>query len=170
MKTILYIDGDVREPINKENNNLITHIVNNLGVMGAGVALALLKKWPLVMQRYKEWFKEDKDFKLGNIQTVRVEDKIVVVNMIAQNNIFDNKGVPPIRYDALKSCLQKVNLIANKHNATVNLPYLMGAGLAGGDWNKIEQMIKEELSNKDLDVIIYKYEDPFANMFKGEIK
>jgi cell division GTPase FtsZ len=32
---------------------------------------------------------------------------------------------------------------------------VIGAGLAGGDWNKIESIIKEEI--KDVDIYIYKF-------------
>lgn len=167
MKEIKYIVGDVREPIG-EGRKIIAHVVNDLGKMGSGVALAILKKWPVVKERYINWSKnkesfillkdmEGGEFKLGNTQFVRVdvENKIVVANMIGQHNIIGMDDTPPIRYDALRSCLKKVGEIAKKYNASVNLPYKAGCDRAGGSWDIVEKIIQEELCDKDVEVIVY---------------
>ena len=53
--TLRNVKGDVRNPqISAENEvAIIPHCCNNLGVMGAGVALALKNKWPEVFEIYK---------------------------------------------------------------------------------------------------------------------
>jgi len=51
---IKYVNGDVSEPIG-EGRKLIIQCVNNLGIMGAGVARAIMIKWPIVRQRYIAW-------------------------------------------------------------------------------------------------------------------
>ncbi len=38
--------------------------------------------------------------------------------------------------------------------ASVHMPRI-GAGLAGGDWREIEQIILDELAAHDLDITIY---------------
>jgi len=43
MKEILYIKGDVTAPIG-DDNKLIIHCCNDIGAMGAGVAVALYRK------------------------------------------------------------------------------------------------------------------------------
>ena len=163
MINIQYVVGDVREPIGT-GNKLVCHCVNNLGQMGSGVALALLKKWPEVKGKYIEWFKKDEmqtrlygKFELGNTQFIMVDNKlkIVVANMIGQHNIITIDKIPPVRYDSLRECLKKVYIIAKKYNATSNFPYLFACDRAGGDWNVVEKMIIEELCEKDISVIIY---------------
>jgi len=152
---IKYVNGDVTEPIG-EGRKLIIQCVNNLGIMGAGVARAIMIKWPIVREKYVKWSKKD-DFILGNIQTVSVEPKIVVVNMIGQHGVGFSDGVAPIRYDAIEECLEKVIELANKYNASIHAPRF-GAGLAGGDWNIIENILKTKLENTAIEVTIYDYE------------
>ena len=94
MKEILYINGDVREPIG-EGNKLIIHCCNDIGKMGAGVAMAISRKWTEVRRQYKQWHMGNKGFKLGNIQFVKVESDIVVCNMIGQHGIKTVSKVPP---------------------------------------------------------------------------
>lgn len=153
MKTINYIKGDVTQPIT-EGNKFIIHVCNDIGAFGAGVALAIGKKWPVVKTKYKEWSNKD-DFKLGNIQHVKVEKDLVVINMIAQHNIITINNIPPIRYDALQLCVKKVSDLALFNKVSVNIPYLMGCGLAGGSWNIVEKILIEELCEKGIAVIAY---------------
>jgi hypothetical protein len=47
--------------------------------------------------------------------------------------------------------LKKVNVLALEFNATIHAPRF-GSGLAGGDWNVIEQIINDEIT---VDVTIY---------------
>lgn len=145
---ITYLVGDATSPIG-EGGKLICHISNDLGGWGAGFVLAISKKW----KRPEIVYRSISDLVLGTIQPIRVEKDIMVINMIAQHGIgIDNvTKIPPIRYDALRECLKKVNNVAEELNATVHAPRF-GAGLAGGDWSIIEQIIKEEIS---VDVYIY---------------
>ena len=154
MKNISYIQGDVREPIG-DGRKLICHIVNDEGKMGAGVAKALYEKWGEVRSKYYQWHKEGKNFKLGHIQGIKVTDDIAVINMIGQRGIREKDGVPPVRYGAIRTCLQKVAELALKYKTSVNIPYLMGCDLAGGNWIEVEKIINEELCNKDINVVIY---------------
>jgi len=36
---------------------------------------------------------------------------------------------------------------------------VIGCGLAGGDWDVIEEILQEELISKGLDVTIYEFDD-----------
>jgi len=58
----------------------------------------------------------------------------------------------PLDYCALTLCMKKINrTFKGKH---IGLPKI-GAGLALGDWNKIEDIIKTELRDCDVTVIEY---------------
>ena len=148
---IKYVIGDATHPVG-EGEKYIIHVSNDAGGWGKGFVLALSKRW----KEPEKLYREQKNYILGKIQMTRVEKDICVVNMIAQHDVKPTKDsngsiVPPIRYDALKACLITVNDIAVRTGATIHAPRF-GAGLSGGDWNKIEQIIKETLT---VDVTIY---------------
>jgi O-acetyl-ADP-ribose deacetylase (regulator of RNase III) len=129
--------------------------------MGSGVALSIMTKWPCVKKAYSNWHNVGESiisgaFELGNVQFVKVANGITVANMIAQHDIITNtKGIMPLRYEELEKCLLKVAKKAKEYNATIHIPYLMGADRAGGDWSIIEEMIRKEFDR--IEVRIYKY-------------
>lgn len=81
--------------------------------------------------------------------------EIIVVNAYTQYRYGRNHhdGVHnPFDYEAFTICMRKMNhVFKGKH---IGLP-MIGAGLAGGDWNKIEQIIKSELKDCIITIVIY---------------
>ena len=154
MINLKHIKGDVRKPIGT-GDKIIIHCCNDIGVMGAGVAAAIAQKWSIVKKQYLQWHRSNKGFKLGNVQFVKVEDDILVCNMIGQRHIRTKGKVAPIRYGAISKCLEKVKDGALKTNASVHCPYLMGCGLAGGSWSRIESMLQEILCDNGVAVTTY---------------
>lgn len=151
---ILYIKGDATAPIGS-GVKVITHICNDIGGWGKGFVLALSKKWKMPEEAYHQWYKSQEEFTLGAVQFVNVENKLYVANMIGQHGIYkDSKGLPPIRYDAVRQCLKEVALFTIAHKASVHMPRI-GCGLAGGKWELMEQIIKEELITKEIAVTVY---------------
>jgi O-acetyl-ADP-ribose deacetylase (regulator of RNase III) len=148
MKKIIYVIGDATNP-QGDGKKYILHICNNVRGWGAGFVLSLSRKWAAPEKAYRAMSNEE--MILGNVQYVPVENDITVVNMIGQHDIRSINGIPPVRYDAIKNCLQKVNEEAKKNNATIHCPRF-GAGLSGGDWNVIESIIKEVV---EVDVTVY---------------
>lgn len=157
-----YIVEDVRNPIGY-GNKIIAHCCNDLGIIGAGVALAIVTKWPIVKKKYVDWYSEESEnskskyfLPLGKVQYIKVESDIVVANIIGQHLIgVDQDGNPPVRYHALKDGCMSIEQIAKKHNASVHFPYLMGCDLAGGKWEVVEEIIKETLVDQGIEVVIY---------------
>jgi O-acetyl-ADP-ribose deacetylase (regulator of RNase III) len=152
---IKYIVGDATQPLGK-GNKVIVHVCNDIGAWGAGFVKALSRKWPEPEQQYKEWFSKkdnpDAYFGLGSVQVVCVEDKIWIANMIGQKGIRGRSSGPPVRYDAIAVGLEKIKRFAQSINASVHMPKI-GSGLAGGNWDRIEDIIKKELDG--VDVIVY---------------
>lgn len=106
-------------------------------------------------EAYRQWYKSQEEFTLGAVQFVNVENELYVANMIGQHGIYkDSKGLPPIRYDAVRQCLKEVALFTIAHKASVHMPRI-GCGLAGGKWELMEQIIKEELITKEIAVTVY---------------
>jgi O-acetyl-ADP-ribose deacetylase (regulator of RNase III) len=150
MKKINYIKGDATKPIGN-GNKIIAHCCNDLGGWGLGFVIALSRRWDAPEKAYRAMSKDD--MVLGNVQFVDVEDDIVVANMIGQHQTWYENGIPPIRYDAVRECLMKVNEHAVANNATIHCPRF-GAGLAGGDWDTIEKIIDETIT---VDVTVYDF-------------
>jgi len=152
MAELKYVIGDATQPMG-EGEKIICHIVNTEKRWGAGFVLALSKRWKEPERAYRGI---KKDFMtLGHVQYVCVEFDITIANMVAQHSVgpklIDGVLTQPIRYYALNTCLEKVNAFALEHGATLHMPRI-GAGLSGGDWKEIEQIIKNTMS---VDVVVY---------------
>ena len=154
MASIQYISGSVTEQAFESDYRIIPHIVNNEGKMGDGVALALYKKWPEVKRTYVDHYDQMEGvLELGDIIPVRVENRTVVYNMVAQRGIMRKyhngvavgaDGKPPIRYAALMQAMNKIRLAAKNVSGTVEFHCpKFGCGLAGGNWDVISCMIEE---------------------------
>ncbi len=155
MSKLVYIKGDATNPIG-EGNKIIIHVCNDIGGWGRGFVLALSNRWSKPEEGYLNWFKSNENFELGEVQFVQVEDDLWVANMIAQHDIVPINSVPPIRYEAVAECLKKVALKAKELNASIHAPRF-GSGLAGGDWDKIEKLIKSELISVGISVTVYDF-------------
>ena len=157
MATINYIKGDATQPQSK-GNRIIAHVCNDLGGWGKGFVLAISKRWPGPEAAYRAWHKDcsKNDFGLGSLQIVQVETFIWVANMVAQRGMKTGSNGPPIRYKAVRACLSKLAVEAEKLGACVHMPRI-GCGLAGGRWEEVEPIILDELISKSVDVTIYDF-------------
>lgn len=159
---LLYDDDKIKE------NIVIPHVVNNLGIMGAGVALALRDKWPEVEKEYLS-VKHSYGLKLGDISWVNVGERTVIVNMVAQDGIRRKDNPKPLKYFALIECMRQVQSIISclKKGPDIkkNVPEIknvihapkFGSDLAGGKWELIEELIKEIWIDNNIDVVIYEF-------------
>lgn len=81
---------------------------------------------------------------------------ITVVNSYTQYHYGANHkdGVKkPVDYEAITMCMRKINhTFKGQH---IGLPKI-GAGLAGGDWDRIKTIIQSELKDCEVTVVIFK--------------
>jgi O-acetyl-ADP-ribose deacetylase (regulator of RNase III) len=154
MELINYTRGDATQPV-APGNKIIVHVCNDIGGWGRGFVIALSKRWPQPEAEYRKWYASKKNFILGEVLFVQVEENIWVANMIGQRNITpDENGNPPVRYEAISQALSKVAAFAAEKNGSVHMPRI-GCGLAGGTWDKMEPVIIGELANKGIPVTVY---------------
>ena len=158
MSEIKYIKGDATCPQAK-GVKIICHICNDLGGWGKGFVLAISKRWKKPEEEYRAWHAQGVNggFELGTVQFVQVEPYVWIANMIGQRGMKRGSSGPPIRYEAVSSCLDHVADEALKLHASVHLPRI-GCGLAGGDWSKVEPLIQEQLLNRGVAVTIYDFD------------
>ncbi len=156
MAKVNYIIGDATNPQTK-GNKIIVHICNDIGGWGKGFVMAISKRWEQPEQQYRQWFKSNDNFSLGQVQFVQVEEELWVANLIGQHKINkDENGNAPIRYEAILLGLEKVGQFAIDKNATVHMPRI-GCGLAGGTWDKVEPLINNSLLQKEIETYVYDF-------------
>lgn len=162
--SLRYIRGDATRPVG-DGPRLLLHVVNDIGRWGAGFVLALSRRWSLSEEAYYSLDKHGQGFPLGLAQVVKVEENLWVVNMIGQHGVgIKGKKTPPIRYEAIREALQSV--VQTAKDPALRGPYKacsihcpkFGAGLAGGDWGVIEEIIKDELVSEGLNVTVYEFD------------
>lgn len=118
-------------------SGVICHQVNLRGVMGGGLALQVRDKWPELFGAYKSEC-ENGVHGLGSVSFVEVSDGLFVANLFAQSN-FGRDG-RYTDYKALRECLTRVSEFGVR---PVYLPFGIGCGLGGGDWNVVYGIIEE---------------------------
>ena len=91
---------------------------------------------------------------MGAVQLVQVEPELAVANLIAQHGVRPTNGVPPIRYDALRQCLNDLAEHALRLRASIHMPRI-GCGLAGGTWPEVEAIIDATLVAAGVPVHVY---------------
>jgi O-acetyl-ADP-ribose deacetylase (regulator of RNase III) len=162
---IIEIVGDVTEyiPQFEEEIVIIPHVCNNLGVMGSGVALALKNKWNIIEKEYKNICLNNKDYNksiLGKTDFVKVNDNLIIANMIAQNNLFNNhNNTRPLNYRALAICMENVYKYCKQYkNFAIHTPKF-GSLRSGGNWDFILELIEDFWLKRDVNVVVYKFQE-----------
>ena len=145
---IVYKNGNILT----SRADIICHQVNCQGVMGAGLAKQIRNKHPKVYDHYIWHCKTFKPNLLGNIILDSINEKQVIASLFAQDRYGRDKRYTD--YDAFEKCLKTIACFA-KENEVIALPYKIGCGLGGGDWDIILSLIEKELSS--FTVEIWKY-------------
>lgn len=170
--TYTEVDGNLIKLALAGKFDVIAHGCNCHSKMGAGIAPQMARAFGCDRFSMELWGSDIN--KLGNIDYQRFvlgentvwslehaknnrnEPELTVVNAYTQFNYGRNHAdgdLKPLDYEALTLCMRKLNVeFAGKH---IGLPKI-GAGLAGGDWNRIKEIIKNELKDCKVTVVNYK--------------
>lgn len=119
---------------------IICHQVNCQRVMGAGLALQIRKKYP---KHYEDYMYAPQ--RLGSVCVTHVRPNLYVAGIFGQYG-YGRTGIHTA-YEALEQGLVQVAALARKKRLPVYLPYGIGCGLAGGDWNKVSDIIRRTNPN-----------------------
>ena len=138
---VRYVIGDLLEA----KQNVIVHGCNAQGVMGSGVARLIRARYPNVYEIYALKHKVF-GLDLGDIIPVATTDGRIVVNAVTQE-YFGGDGRRYVDYAAIETCMKKINDRAKDWNAVEIAMPRLGAGLGGGDWNVIEDIIIKSATN-----------------------
>lgn len=122
----------------------ITHIVhgcNSLGVMGSGVAKAIRDKYPQAYRDYNDVYNSN-GLELGDAVFSVQDDGKIIVNAITQKNFGRSSNKVYVSYWAIAEVFRKIESFDIKEIAMPKI----GSGLAGGNWDTIEQIIENTLT------------------------
>lgn len=153
---IKFIDGNIFLRLSASKPTYICQQVNCKGVTGAGLAMQIRSQWPVVYRRYLGLCYGDDGNKLGTYQEVLVEPKLYIVNLFGQDGYGRDKrqtnyaALAAALFSFFRDCAQK------NQDATIRLPYGLGCGLAGGDWDMVFAIITDAAKTSNLDVEIWR--------------
>lgn len=161
--------GDLFEKIEdhlKAGNNgssiIVPHVCNNINLFGAGFAAAVASHYPIVKENYHLLGNKFLKDHLGYVQFIEVlkvseyNHKLIFANMIAQNGTIGKNNPRPLNYFALVKCMSNIRKYILEHfkedKVQIRCPKF-GCGLAGGNWNFIENLIQDIWT--DVPVLVY---------------
>ena len=158
---IKYKIGDL---LKNSSAMFLLHQVNCMGIMGGGIAYQIKLQNPQVNRDYIYLCNGQKEVGelLGNVQILPI-DKFnsstpqYIVNCFGQKNISSITKMTS--YDALDECFIAVKNYCEIHypeGCVIGLPYKIGCGLGGGDWEIVEAIIRKNFArSKSIDVEIW---------------
>ncbi len=151
---IEYIKGNLLT----SNESVIAHGCNAQGAFASGFAGALRKTQPFAYEAYMQAHRDNR-LNLGSIIWAR-SDRLIVANIISQER-YGREPRQYVSYEAIKTAMETLNR-AGKSGINLSgteltfqraaMP-MIGAGLGGGDWSVIEQII--ETACKDVQPVVY---------------
>ena len=137
-------------------SGIICHQVNCKGVMGRGVAKKFKEKYPFAYLQYHSLCKDfTADELLGTVLMRAENDGKWTCCMFAQDD-WQGHGLKT-DYAAFDECCDSIKReIRALHldNIVINMPYGIGAGLGGGDWETICSILNKQF--KGYGVILWK--------------
>lgn len=151
--------------INKVNKDLlsikegiIVHGCNAQGVMGAGIALQLRKRYPRIFIDYINLInrtnKNERHRLLGLVLWTKITPKFYIANAITQEFYGRAEGKRYVSYDAIEMAFKTASDMA----LILDLPlyfHKIGASLGGGNWAIIENIIENSVpSNVEMTLCV----------------
>jgi len=133
--------------------HILVHQVNHQGVMGAGLALQIKNKFPIVFEKYKtvcnslSWEQIQEAGAVDFVKYLEVDEAPFYVANLFGQRYYGKYQISP-DYKAMKNGLNTISRFAIKNGLMVAIPYGLGCGLAGGDWNIVSKMTDDIFSDK----------------------
>lgn len=149
---IKMVTGDILSPNDTDKITVICHQVNCKGVMGSGLAKQVREKYPQVFEEYKKKCHDYGSMNLGDCQWLFVGHSRFIANIFGQDSYGRDRCYTD--YVALHKAFDSLYKLTGS-NVVVRIPYKIGCGLGGGNWNVVQDMINKCLVDKGVEVEIW---------------
>jgi len=163
------VKGDLIHLAKRGSFDLIAHGCNCQSNMGSGIAVPMSLHFDAC--NFPMEVAGPGIHKLGNIdyktmavyggrwgvpvEDIGLEDTVNVFNLTVVNcytQVYPNAKLKPLDYEALTVCMRKINaLFPGRH---IGLPWI-GCGLAGGDKNRVQDILERALFNMEVTIVEY---------------
>jgi O-acetyl-ADP-ribose deacetylase (regulator of RNase III) len=139
---------EVEDDLFNYHGRVLAHGVSCMGVMGAGIALEIRNRFPLAFADYtklcsKYEREEAAAHLLGTVQAVDTGG-VIILNCFTQ--AWVGTRYREVSYDAVDRCMRQIGNKFSDYNP-VAMPRI-GAGLAGGSWNVIREIIRNAANGR----------------------
>lgn len=137
---------------------LICHCISADAAMGAGVALALVRRFPSIKSEVKERLKSiPLTQRIG--QVVFFVDDIsntIIANMITKTHYWDKSStmLQGVYLDNLRQCLILVKQVMLERNIKKLAMPKIGCGLDRCSWMEVESIILDVFDGTDIDITV----------------
>lgn len=161
MSIIRYVEGDLLDNFDKGLYWGISHGCNIFNQMGSGIAKSIRERYPQAYKADLTTIKGDRS-KLGTFTWSFMDSGACILNMYTQATFWDPNDM--LDYEAVRNCFSRLHasyiihkdfLIDSQLPDLFGIP-IIGAGLARGDWSKIESIINEVTPTLDIECVIFK--------------
>ena len=137
---------------------LICHCISADAAMGAGVALALVRRFPSMKSEVKECLKDIPLPRRISQVVFFVDDtsNAIIANMITKTHYWDKSSTMPqgAYLDNLRICLTLVKQIMLERNIKKLAMPKIGCGLDRCSWMEVESTILDVFGGTDIDIIV----------------
>ena len=135
---ITIVDGDAVQALREGSIDVLGHQVNLDGAMGAGIARQIARAWPAVVPAYHHALATHA-LTLGRMQTFEVAPGRWIAHLAGQQH--PQRWGRATDYPALQAALIAYADWTSTQQLRPGLPYGIGCGLAGGDWETVYALI-----------------------------
>jgi len=154
------IKGNLLDLADQGKFDVIIHGCNCFHVMSGGIARQIAERYPNIQKAddktavgYKEKLGT---FSYGLIPGVTRflgipvwKKYVIVINAYTQFN----PGAD-VNYEAIRDCFRTIKAVLSGGKYKIAYP-MIGAGIAGGDWNVISKIIDQELEGEDHTLVVW---------------
>ncbi len=144
------IDGDLLKHFEMGKFDVMVHGCNCFHTMGAGIARQIKSNYPDAFKADLDTVKGDRA-KLGTYSVCKIKSSNrFIVNAYTQ--YLYGRGLQ-VDYDAVKQVFELID--RDFQGKVIGIPQI-GAGLAGGDWAKIRDIIESVTTNNHIILVMYR--------------
>lgn len=145
--------GDLLDLAENREVDVVVHQANLFHTFGAGIARQIALRFP-----YAEFAdsltERGSSKKLGSYSIGTVSQRPVIVNLYSQPTLYPSHT----SYDNMFEGLTRLrnDLEPLPEIRSIGFPYQMGSGLADGNWNVVEAIIKAVFEDSRFEIVIVK--------------